>query len=96
MLIKENDKLKEEISKKNIEIESLSKYIVNILKRVDALEKKKSEQLSSSSDAEQKESGNTPQEMVPFHFMFKDKNAIDVCANPYKCYSCDKVFDKKN
>ena len=60
LLIKENNKLKEEISTENIQIESLSKDIVNILKRVDALEQKKSEQLSSSSDGEQKESVNTP------------------------------------
>ena len=33
--------------------------------------------------------------MVPFQFMFKDKSAINVCANPHKCDSCDEVFDKK-
>ena len=88
-------KLKEEISKKNIQIESLSKDIANILKGVDALEQKKSEQLSPLCDAEQWEKVNTPQEMVPFQFMFQDKNATNVFANPYKCDNCDKVFDKK-
>ena len=87
MLIKENNKLKEEISNKNIKTKNFSKYIFNILKRVEKgrkgkgqkrVEKKKSEQLCSSSDAEKKESGNTPQEMVPFQFMFQDKNAINV------------------
>ena len=92
LLIKENNELKEEISKKNIQIESLSKDIFNILKRVDALEKKKSEQLSSSSDAEQKESVNTPQEIVPLQFMFQDKNATNVFDNLYKYDNCDKVL----
>ena len=32
--------------------------------------------------------------MVPFQFMFHDKNAINVFANPYKCDDCDEVFDK--
>ena len=41
LLMKENKELKEEINKKNIQLENFSKDIVNILKRVDALENKK-------------------------------------------------------
>ena len=54
----------------------MGKDIVNILKRVDALEK-----LIFSSDAEQKEIVNTPQEIVPFQFMFQDKNTTNVNIN---------------
>ena len=32
--------------------------------------------------------------MVPFQFMFHNKNATNVFAIPYKC-DCVKVFDKK-
>ena len=65
--------MKEELSKKNIQNKSFGKDIDNILKRVDALEQKKSEHLISSCDAEQKEGVNTPQKIVPFQVMFQDK-----------------------
>ena len=67
--MKENKELKEEINKKNIQLENFSKDIVNILKRADALENKK-----SSTDLEPKESVNIPKEKVPIQFMFQDKN----------------------
>ena len=33
--------------------------------------------------------------MVSFQFMFQDKNATNVFANPYKCDNYEKVFNKK-
>ena len=52
LLMKENKELKEEITEKNFQIKTLSNDVVIILKRVDALEQKESEQISRSSDLE--------------------------------------------
>ena len=94
LLMKENKELKEEITKKNFQIETLSNDVVKILKRVDALEQKESEKISLLSYLELKEIVDIPHEKVPFQFMFQDKNATNVFNNPYQCDDCDKVFDK--
>jgi hypothetical protein len=60
LLLKENKELKEEINKKNIQFENFGKDIANILKRVDTLEKKNVEQISSSNDFKLKEDIHIP------------------------------------
>ena len=95
LLLKENKELKEEINKKNIQIENFGKDIADILKRVDTLEKKNVEPISSSNDLEPKEDIHIPKEKGPFQFSFQEKNEKNVFNYPYKCDNCDKVFDKK-